>query len=270
MNASRVGARAAALVGFLLVVPVQAQSEGPDAGLLQPGATSDASPFEPAAFDFLRKMSAFLSASQTLSFTVRGYSEETATTGQMVTFFRTSHVQMQRPDHVRIDVRGDITNVSLFYDGKTVTLLDPVKKAFGSTASPPTVDQTIDFLRDKYDAVFTISPLLTSNPFSVMSTGLVTAFVVGKAQVDGVDCDQLAFTERDVDWQLWLQRGPRPLPRRIAVTFKTVPGAPREVLDLSDWKLGNSIPAKDFVFTPPKGSFHAEMVPENAANKGAP
>jgi len=258
-------------MGFLLAVPIaQAQSDIPDAGILAPSVNSDATPFEPAAFDVLRKMSAFLRSSQTLAFTVRGYSEETATTGQMVTFFRTSRVELQRPDHLRIDVRGDISNVSLWYDGKTVTLLDPLRKAFGSTASPPTVDQTIDFLTDKYNAVFTISPFLTSDPFAVMSDGLVTAFAVGKAEVDGVTCDQLAFTEKDVDWQLWVQRGPRPLPRRVAVSYKTVPGAPREVLELSEWKLGASISARDFIFIAPPGSFRAEMMLLRSAGKGAP
>ncbi len=263
MTASRLTAPAAVLAGFLLVVPsVHAQGESPDAGV-----TSDAAPLEPAAFDVLRKMSAFLRSSQTLAFTVRGFSEELSTTGQMLAFFRTTRVELQRPDRVRIDLRGDITNVSLWYDGKTVTLFDPVRKAFGSTATPPTVDQTIDFLRDKYDAVFTVAPFLGSDPFAVMSAGLLTAFVVGRAQVDGVACDQLAFTERDVDWQLWVARGPRPLPRRVAVTYKTVPGAPREVLDMSDWKLGGTLSAKDFVFTPPPGSFRAEMMPEQ---KGTP
>ncbi|MGO8969260.1 MAG: DUF2092 domain-containing protein [Myxococcaceae bacterium] len=268
MTAKR-SAWAALLVGLLLVPTVHAQNEQ-DGGVPPSGATSDATPFEPAAFDVLRRMSAFLSSSQTLAFTVKGYSEELATTGQQVAFYRTSRVQLQRPDRARIDVRGDITNVSLWYDGKTVTLFDPVRKTFGRTASPPTVDQTIDFLRDKYDAVFTISPLLTSDPFAVMSQGLVTAFVVGKAQVDGVECDQLAFTERDVDWQLWVERGRRPLPRRIAVTFKSVPGAPREILDLSDWKLGGSVPPKDFVFTPPPGSTRAEMMPQPSPEKGTP
>jgi len=271
MTASTLSPRAALLGGLLLVVPgVHAQSEHPDAGLPPPAATSDTTPFEPAAFDVLRRMSAFLSSSQTLAFTVKGYSEEPATTGQLVAFFRTSRVQLQRPDKVRIDVRGDVTNVSLWYDGKTVTLFDPLRKAFGSTASPPTVDQTIDFLRDKYDAVFTISPFLASDPFAVMSRGLVTAFVVGKAHVDGVECDQLAFTERDVDWQLWVQRGQRPLPRRVAVTYKTVPGALREILDLSEWQLGGSFPPKDFVFTPPPGSSRAEMMPQPSQEKGTP
>ncbi|MGO9830776.1 MAG: DUF2092 domain-containing protein [Myxococcaceae bacterium] len=271
MTASKVSARAALLFGLLLVVPsVRAQSERADAGLPPPGGTSDSAPFEPAAFDILRRMSAFLASSQTLAFAVRGYSEEPATTGQMVAFYRTSHVQLQRPDRVRIDVRGDVTNVSLWYDGKTVTLFNPLRKAFGSTVTPPTVDQTIDFLRDKYNAVFTISPFLTSDPFAVMSGGLLTAFVVGKAQVDGVACDQLAFTEREVDWQLWVQRGPRPLPRRVAVTYKTVPGAPRELLELSDWKLGESFPQKDFIFTPPPGSFRAEMMVQPSEAKGTP
>jgi len=249
-------APAAVLASLLFFVPAaHAQDESPDAGI----DAAAAAPLEPEAFDVLRKMSAFLRSSQTLAFTVRGFGEQPATTGQLLTFFRTTRVELQRPDRLRIDVAGDVNHVNLLYDGKTVTLFDPVQKAFGSVAAPPTVDQAIDLLRDKYDAAFTIAPLLTADPFAVLGAGLLTAFVVGQAQVDGVACDHLAFTERDVDWQLWVQRGPQPLPRRLAVTYKTVPGAPREVLNLSDWKLGGTLPAKDFAFTPPPGSYPAEM-----------
>ena len=49
-------------------------------------------------------------------------------------------------------------------------------------------------------------------------------------------------------------KGGKPLPRRIAVTYKKAPGAPRVVTTLSEWNLSPAIPAGDFVFTPPAGA----------------
>jgi hypothetical protein len=261
--------RAAVLAGLLLVAPTAySQSAGPDAG----GAPSEGltTTVEPAALEVLKAMGDFLRSSRALSFTARGFREELATTGQPVAFFRTVRVLLQRPDRARIDLRGDISNVSLWYDGKTVTLLDPLRKAFGGTPAPPTVDETLAFLSERFGTVFTLSAFLVANPFPVMSEGLRTAFVVGEARVDSVLCDQLAFTEEKVDWQLWVQRGRSPLPRRIAVSFKTLPGAPREYLELSEWRLGASIPPTEFTFTAPPGSFHAEMIPQRPSEKGAP
>jgi hypothetical protein len=56
----------------------------------------------------------------------------------------------------------------------------------------------------------------------------------------------------------------------VLVTFRTLPGAPREFLELSDWKLGANVPLADFTFTAPPGSFQAEMMPKPPAPKGMP
>ena len=48
-----------------------------------------------------------------------------------------------------------------------------------------------------------------------------------------------------------VENGAKPLPRRIAVTYKKAPGAPRVMTALSDWNLAPAIPAGEFVFTPP-------------------
>jgi hypothetical protein len=259
------------LVGLALLAPAAAgQAAIPDAGPASAAAEAEATPLESLALETLRRMGVLLRSSRTLSFTASGFREELGTTGQTVAFFRTVRVQLQRPNQVRIDVRGELTNLSLWYDGRTVTLLDPVKKGFGSTQAPPTIDQTITFLSKRFGTVFTISALLVADPFATLSDGLQTGFVVGEAEVGGVRCDHLAFSEKDVDWQVWVQRGPTPLPRRVAVTFKTRPGAQREVLDLSDWRLGTSIPARTFAFTAPPGSFHAEMIPQPPEEEGTP
>jgi hypothetical protein len=65
--------------------------------------------------------------------------------------------------------------------------------------------------------------------------------IVGTGWVGDVECDHLAFHQGDVDWQLWVERGARPLPRRIAVTRRNA-GARQEVVMLT-WKLGSRVGA---------------------------
>ena len=163
----------------LLALPALGQSGIPDAGAASAGADAQATPLEAAALETLQRMGALLHSSRTLSFTASGFREELATTGQTVAFFRTVRVQLQRPNQVRVDVRGEMTNLSLWYDGRTVTLFDPVKNGFGSTEAPPTIDQTITFLSRRFGTVFTISALLLADPFATLSQGLQTGFVVG-------------------------------------------------------------------------------------------
>ena len=52
--------------------------------------------------------------------------------------------------------------------------------------------------------------------------------------MDGVVCDHLAFRNLDTDWQIWVESGERPLPRKYVITSKTVAAAPQYTLRLRD------------------------------------
>ena len=64
----------------------------------------------------------------------------------------------------------------------------------------------------------------------------------------------LAFRNLDTDWQIWVEVGDKPVPRKYVITSKAVGAAPQYTLRLRDWKTGVS-PAPDaFAFKPPDGS----------------
>ena len=44
---------------------------------------------------------------------------------------------------------------------------------------------------------------------------------VGPSVVGGVTCEQYAFRQADIDWQIWIQLGDYPLPRRLVATTTT-------------------------------------------------
>jgi hypothetical protein len=80
---------------------------------------------------------------------------------------------------------------------------------------------------------------------------LTTAVDLGLVKVDDVVCRYLLFGEEDADWQLWVDTGKRPLPRRLSVVYKKAPGAPRSLAAVSDWKLNITVPASRVVFVKP-------------------
>ncbi len=68
------------------------------------------------------------------------------------------------------------------------------------------------------------------------------------AQVDLTGTvDQLA------DWQIWIESGARPVPRKYVITSKTLAGAPQYTLRIKDWKTDAVADADTFVFKPPSG-----------------
>ena len=81
-----------------------------------------------------------------------------------------------------------------------------------------------------------IADLLLSSAYSKLAGELVDAKKVGLEVVDGVECDHLAFRSIDVDWQVWIEIGVRPIPRKYVVTSRAVTGWPQYTLHISDWK----------------------------------
>ena len=59
------------------------------------------------------------------------------------------------------------------------------------------------------------------------------------------------FRNRDTDWQLWVEVGKRPIPRKMVITSKTLNSAPQYTLRIKTWNTDiGPVPAA-FVFAPP-------------------
>jgi hypothetical protein len=211
-------------------------------------------PLEPAALEKLKAMSDLLKSTPRLTFTAQSDREQPSLGGQMLDFFGVGHISVSRPNRVRIDTKGDLHDASLWYDGKTVTIYSVKSSFYGQAAAPPTIDETVHLLMDRFQTPLPAAAFLLADPYAKMMEGVKTAFDAGEAEVDGAKCRHLAFSEEDADWQVWIEEGAKPLPRRLAVTYKKVQGAPRIVTTLSDWNLSPALAAGEFDFVPPAGA----------------
>ena len=68
------------------------------------------------------------------------------------------------------------------------------------------------------------------------------------------ECEHLAFRNFDTDWQLWVEVGERPIPRKMVITSKTLNNAPQYTLRVKGWKTGVEPAAEAFTFVPPAGA----------------
>jgi hypothetical protein len=161
---------------------------------------------------------------------------------------------MTRPDKLRIRRTGGYTDVDLVYDGKTVSLYGNNAKAYVQADAPGTIDQLVDTIQSKSGGAMPGGDLLLSNAYEVMTSDAVEAQHVGQGVVDGVECEHLAFRGHDTDWQIWIQTGAQPIPRKYVITSKTLAGAPQYTLRIRDWKTDPIADADAFSFKPPEGA----------------
>ena len=232
-----------ALAGLALTVQAQPAGIAPDAQRLLKAST-----------DFLANQKQF-------SAETRNTLEVVLKSGQKIEFNHQARMSAQRPNKLRAERTGDLVDQLFVYDGKTLTLHNPQAKAFAQVAAPDTLEAMLEFARTKLDIVAPAGDLLDKNAYDILMDGVTDGFVVGKAVIEGVRCDHLAFRAPHVDLQMWIQEGAQPLPRRLVITTRDLPNAPQFAVTMTKWNLKPSFDAQTFKFTPPAGATKVDFLP---------
>jgi hypothetical protein len=94
-------------------------------------------------------------------------------------------------------------------------------------AAPDTLEAMLEFARTQFDIVAPAGDLIYTNAYDILMDGVTDGFVVGKAVIEGVRCDHLAFRAAHVDLQIWVQEGKQPLPRKLVITTRDLVNAPQ-------------------------------------------
>ena len=170
---------------------------------------------------------------------------------QKIQFTSSGQLKLSRPDKLQIRRTGGYADVELVYDGKMLSLYGNNAKSYVQADAPGTVDQLIDTLQAKAGAAMPGTDLLLSKSYDELMTDVIDSKHIGQGVVDGVECEHLAFRGADTDWQIWIETGARPVPRKYVITSKTLAGAPQYTLRIKDWKTDAIADADAFVFKPP-------------------
>lgn len=269
-----------------MVVPVLACTDSPEAeypeapeqkSAPEPQAAKPAAPAEPQKVDFdadamLRSMSDYMASLKTFSFTAEHTIEFVLESGEKRQAIAESEVSVRRPNKLRSERRGEHADLSFVYDGKTVSILGKRANMYAQTEAPDTIDEMIDFASEKLGIDPPAADLLYSKPYDILMQDVVSGTIVGPAFIDDVPCTHLAFRGNNVDFQLWIQDGGTPLPRRYVITTKDVKSEPQLTVQMRDWKTSATLSDDLFTFVPPAGAQKIEFLgvlemKKNAAKK---
>jgi len=163
-------------------------------------------------------------------------------------------VAVERPNHVAADAKGDTLSRASWYDGRTVTVLDKEHNVYATIEAPGTIDATFDKLTDEYGVVLPLVDLLYSDPYAVLMAGVTYVRYLGLHQAAGVACHHLAFSQETIEWQIWVDAGEKPLPRKLVITYVQEPGEPQYSAVIRRWTLDAKVPEGLFTFEAPEGA----------------
>jgi hypothetical protein len=229
------------------------------AGLPTYGQGQSAS-IDPKADQILRKMCDYVAGLNQFSLHSENTIEAILTSGEKIQFDNPASLVVSRPNKLRAGRRGDIVDQEFYYDGKTLTLYNPDKKYYATIEAPPTLEEALDFARDGLDIYAPAADLIYKTGYKRLMEDVVSGLYIGTSVVDRVRCHHLAFRGTEVDWQIWVEDGDRPLPRKYIVTSKWMTGSPQFTVTTRGWNLSPKIKEDMFTFAPPKDAKKIDFI----------
>jgi hypothetical protein len=216
------------------------------------GAADAPSPaVEPAAIQALESMGAYLRGLKAFQVDTVTTDEDVLDDGQKVQYQGSIRALARVPDRLLVEVSNDRHERTWVYDGKSFTLFARRANLYATIDAPPTIGQLAALLVDKYGFSVPLEDLFLWGSPGWEPAGITGAMDVGPSVVEGVTCEQYAFRQADIDWQVWIQRGDYPLPRKLVITTRTDEARPQHTAVYS-WNLAPSFNEAAFVFEPPK------------------
>ncbi len=240
-----------AVVSTSIILALLAGAAPSNAQTSQQPAKPQTPAVDPKAIAALQNMGRFLRDQQSFTVDLKSQTDYIIDNGQKVQLSAHGDVRVRRPDHLRAEVISDRKNRRFFYDGKTFTIYSPRVGYYSTLDAPPTIIELADALQTRYGVELPLVDLFRWGSKEADFSQITSARYIGATMVDGVPVDQYAFRQPGVDWQIWIERGGNPLPRKLLLTTTDDPARPEFTLELS-WELDAKHDDGVFVFTPPK------------------
>jgi hypothetical protein len=245
----------------------ETSADKPSAEKKSPGNIPSSPVIEATAKDLINKMGTFLNMAKQFSFHAEVMFDDHLPSGQKIQFAAAEDVSVRKPDHIYVDYQSDLGSKKFWYNGKNITLLSVSHNSYSTIDAPPNIEDAFDILMKEHGFTIPLGDFLFRDPHNALMKNVLAGIYAGPGDVNGVDCQHLAFVEKYIDWQIWIQDGNEPIPRKVVITYKTMPNSPQYIAMLSDWKFKKSLPDSLFSADLPKDAKHIDFMKLKSSQK---
>ena len=158
---------------------------------------------------------------------------------------------VQRPGELAIEYRSDLGGKELWFNSGTLTILDSPHAVYSTLAVPTNIDGMLDSA-EANGLTIPLSDFAVNDPCQLVRKEVTYGGYIGVGDVNGVECDHVALSSPTMDWQVWLDRSGKPIPRKVVINYRSLPGSPEYIAILSNWKFPERIAASHFQPALPK------------------
>jgi len=217
-------------------------------------AESKAPAGPPHAEDVLRATSQYLAKQKAFSYHAEVEFDKLLPGGPKVRLSGAVDVAVMRPGSLYVDYRDDVSDRVVWFEGGNVTILDPVAGTYAQVSGPKDIDGMVSKLEKDYGMALPLGELAESDPDKVLSRGVDLAHYVGVHNVEGVFCHHVVLQRKDLDLQVFVEVGDKPLPRKLVFEYPGRAGSPQYTASITEWS-----------FETPKAELFTTKVPKEAA-----
>lgn len=230
-------------------------------------AAEDKPAVEPRADELLKRMGDYLGQAQFFSVNAEIWQDVQLSSGQRIQSGRTVELRVRRPNRLRAEIQSTRRNRELFYDGDALTLLNRAQNFYGTVRTSGSLDKVMDVASERFGIAIPLEDFIRSDPHKDLLQNVTGGVNLGPVSVLGVPCEHLAFTQTNIDWQIWIENGPKPVPRKFVITYKDEPDSPQFTAIFSNWDFETKLPDFVFKFEPPPGASKIKVKDFNSENR---
>jgi hypothetical protein len=212
----------------------------------------------------------FLKSQQQFTYKAEVADDQVYAGGKKLQYSIDMETFVRRPDRLRVNAEGDLVDKQFFFDGKTITLYDKDNNVYGILEVPPDIESALEKANKDFGVRVALTDLASPNLCEHIGKRIKHSLYVGLSKVRGVPCHHLSFDGDEAQLQVWIDAGDKPLPRKVVLTHKKLPGSPQWTAYLTDWNFSPQLPDNLFAFTPPQGAEKIKFVPVKTSQAPKP
>ena len=258
--------RAAALMLLVAAAcgPVQQQDKAAPESAETKAAAPELPAVDPAATQALARMSEYLRTLRTFEVRARTTMDDVLIdTEQKIQFAGDGIYRIRRPNAFYLESNTDRRQRRFYYDGTTFTIYSPRMNVYAQRPAPATIREMVTEMEERYQIPVPLADLFYWGAEGEPAESFELASNIGCARINGQDADHYAFRRGDIDWQIWIARGDRPLPLKVVITTRSDPAQPQFTSELT-WNTNASFSPATFAFNAPDGVHEIQIAEAEA------
>lgn len=239
----KLGLLAALAISVSTNAPVLAQKAKPAVAAVKPGV------LDAEATAALDRMGAYLRSLKTFQLISTATTEKVYGNGQKLQFLQRTTYTIGGPSLMRVKIETDAQQREVFYNGTTFTIAAPRAGKYIELPATGTIGQVLTRAYDEWGLDFPVQDLFRWGDAAATAPRPSEGFKVGAATIGERMTDHYAFRQPGVDWQIWIDQGDKPLPRKMVIVNMEDPAQPEYVAYLN-WDVTPTIADGRFDFKP--------------------